>query len=72
MDGRRAFTTFFGHIGGAFLSAWLFMLLLGGIHSHVEFIPAIGYWASFLVVLAIRVITPTNPVYWFFEDWKDA
>ena len=44
-------------------SAWVVMLLLGVAHSFEPAVPAIGFWLTWLLVLAARValvpITPT-------------
>lgn len=42
-----------------FVQAWGFMLLLGAAHSHDERIPALGFWASAFLVLALKVATIT-------------
>lgn len=38
----------------AFPLAGLVMLFLGAAHSHYAGIPALGYWATFWLLLAVR------------------
>lgn len=42
-------------LGSLFLEAWLVMLLAGGLSTFTD-VPAIGYGASILVVIALRVV----------------
>ena len=39
------------------LTAWILMLLLGAVHSFAEWVPALGYWQTVLVILLVRVVT---------------
>jgi hypothetical protein len=43
----------------AFIQAWWAMLLLGAAHSGDHRIPALGYWVTFALVIAIHVATET-------------
>lgn len=41
----------------AMVLAWPVMLLLGAAHSHYAGIPALGFWATFFLVCAVRLTT---------------
>jgi hypothetical protein len=49
---------------GAFLRAvvlfWPTMLLLGAVHSHLDWVPPLGAAATFLVVALISLLVPTG------------
>jgi hypothetical protein len=47
--------------GAVFRAAILFwptMLVFGGTHSHIDWVPALGWKASFLVVMLISLLVP--------------
>lgn len=39
-----------------FLTSWILMLLLGAVHSFAEWVPALGYWQTVLVVLLVQIV----------------
>lgn len=38
------------------LESWVFMLLVGALHSRVDAVPAVGYSASVLVICLVHVV----------------
>lgn len=38
------------------ISTWILMLVLGGVHSFIPAIPALGFWQTFLVSVLINII----------------
>lgn len=44
-------------VGLWFLSAWVIMLVLGGLHAQVATgIPAVSYWGAVLITLALVIV----------------
>lgn len=38
------------------ISTWVLMLVLGGVHSFIPVIPALGFWQTFLVSVLFNII----------------
>lgn len=53
VTGAEALGRFLGRNAGLFLTAWLVMLIVGG---QTPWHP--GYWQTFLLLLAVRLILP--------------
>lgn len=51
-------------LGFAFLRAallfWPTMLAFGAVHSHVDWVPALGWQATFWVVFLLSLLVPTG------------
>lgn len=50
----------FGGLFRALLLFWPTMILLGAAHSHLDYIPALGWKATFWVVALLGVLVPTS------------
>jgi len=48
----------------AFLRAlilfWPTMVVLGALHTQIPAVPALGWWATFLLVAALGLLVPTS------------
>jgi hypothetical protein len=54
--GLAVSTAIFLSIVSLAFTSWILMLLLGAVHSFVEWVPALGYGQTVLVVLLIQII----------------
>jgi uncharacterized membrane protein len=49
---------------GYILGAFFVMLALGVLHSNIDAVPALGYWATLVVLIGFRVLLPNrNSIY---------
>ena len=46
-------------VRGLFLF-WPVMILLGAVHSHIAWVPALGWQATFLVVALLTLLLPSD------------
>jgi hypothetical protein len=42
------------------MGAWPVMVALGILHGYFHVVPALGFWASAVITLAVRVLVPTG------------
>lgn len=43
-------------VGAQFAQAWALMLALGGTHTAIHQVPAVGYWTAFGLMVAANMV----------------